>query len=158
MNNKLSNIIYMALIAAMYAVLTIMFAPISYGILQFRIADVLQSTVLKDQKYIFGLGLGVFIANMFSNVGGPLDYYFMPLVEILAGISAYYIYKNTKKKFSDFIAMGIFSFIISCGVGIVLYYVLGIPFYIGFSIVFVSQIIINFCGVIIIKKIWDRIP
>lgn len=158
MNNKLSNIIYMALIAAMYAVLTIMFAPISYGILQFRIADVLQSTVLKDQKYIFGLGLGVFIANMFSNVGGPLDYYFMPIIQILAGSIAYILYRNIKNKFSDFISMGIFSFIISCGVGIVLYYVLGISFYVGFTFVFISQIIINFCSVIIIKKIWNRIP
>lgn len=156
--NNLSIIIYISLISAIYTVLTILFAPISYGILQFRIADILQATVLKDKKYIFGLGLGVYFANMFSSIGGPLEYFFMPIVQVFAGYVAFYLYRNIKNKFSDFISMGFFSFIISSGVGIVLYYVLGISFYIGFTAVFISQIIINFCSVIIIKKIWNRIP
>jgi uncharacterized membrane protein len=155
---NITDMVYIALIGAVYAVITILFAPISYGVIQFRFSEIIQATVLKDKKYIYGLGLGVFLSNTLSTVGGPLDWYVMPIVQIFAGLVAYTIYHKINKPHMDYFAMIVLSAIIASGVGFVLLIALGIPYIIGFSSVFVSQVIINMFSVFIIKKIWNRLP
>ena len=54
------------LIAAMYAVLTIFLAPISYGSIQFRVSEILVLLCFFNKRYAIGLILGCLIANCFS--------------------------------------------------------------------------------------------
>lgn len=65
------RIVKVALVAALYAVLTLALAPISYGNLQFRLSEILVLLAFFDPFYIAGLTLGCFIANMLGPNGLP---------------------------------------------------------------------------------------
>ena len=58
-----------AIIAALYAALTWLFAPISYGPVQFRISEVLVLLVVLNPKYAISLIIGCFVANTTSSLG-----------------------------------------------------------------------------------------
>ena len=55
-----------AIIASLYVVLTVAISPLSYGNIQFRIAEILVFLCFFRHDYIIGLTLGCFIANLFS--------------------------------------------------------------------------------------------
>ncbi len=56
------------IVAALYAAITILAAPLSYGFMQFRIADAMCLLVCIDPSLTIGLSLGCLIANLFSTV------------------------------------------------------------------------------------------
>lgn len=58
-----------AIIAALYAALTWLLAPISYGAVQFRISEILVLLVVFKPSYCVALILGCFIANTTSSLG-----------------------------------------------------------------------------------------
>ena len=58
-----------AMIAAIYAVLTLAIAPLSFGLVQVRFSEMLMLLAYIDKKYAPGLILGCFIANCFSPFG-----------------------------------------------------------------------------------------
>lgn len=58
-------------VGALYALLTIVLAPISYGPMQFRVSEALTVLPLIFPETAIGLTIGCFIANIFGN--GPLD-------------------------------------------------------------------------------------
>lgn len=63
------DIILNAIVAALYAVLTIGLAPISYGPVQVRLSEVLVLLAFYNRKWIPGLIAGCIIANMDSPMG-----------------------------------------------------------------------------------------
>lgn len=69
--SKSYQVVSMALIAGIYVVVTMITAPLSFGILNFRIAEALNFLGLYRQRHIYALTLGVFISNYFAF--GPLD-------------------------------------------------------------------------------------
>lgn len=64
-----STIVKTGMIAAIYAVVTMALAPISYGDIQFRISEVLTLLAFINPIYIPGLVLGCIIANLQSPLG-----------------------------------------------------------------------------------------
>lgn len=62
-------IVRTAIVAALYAVLTIALAPISYGLIQFRLSEVMTLLAFINPVYIAGLTLGTLISNMASHLG-----------------------------------------------------------------------------------------
>ncbi len=58
-----------AIIAALYAVVTIICGPLSYEFAQFRISEILNLMVFFNPTYTLGLTLGCLIANLASTVG-----------------------------------------------------------------------------------------
>ncbi len=58
-----------AVIAAVYAVLTIGLAPISYGPIQVRISEFMTLLAFVNKKYVPGLVIGCFLANLGSPFG-----------------------------------------------------------------------------------------
>jgi uncharacterized membrane protein len=69
---KFRDMLEIAMIASAYFVLTIGFAPISYGPIQFRVSDILSTLPYTRQfgsKAVLGLTLGVLLANMISPYG-----------------------------------------------------------------------------------------
>lgn len=67
--NNVRMIAYTAMIAAVYAVMTVAIAPLGYGLVQFRVSEVLVLLAFIDKRYAPGLILGCFIANCFSPFG-----------------------------------------------------------------------------------------
>jgi len=68
-STKTKMLVSTALIAAIYVVMTLAIAPLSYGMIQIRISEVLVLLAFIDKKYAPGLVLGCFIANCFSPFG-----------------------------------------------------------------------------------------
>ena len=81
-----------AIIAAIYAVVTVAIAPLSYMGVQFRISEILVLLAIFDPLYIGGLTLGCLIANLLGP-NGPMDVLFGTLATL---ISVYAIYLTGK--------------------------------------------------------------
>lgn len=58
-----------AIIAALYVVLTLSIAPVSFGPVQFRISEVMNLLAFYNPINAIGIVVGVFISNMFSPLG-----------------------------------------------------------------------------------------
>lgn len=61
-----------AMIAAIYAALTLLIAPLAYGAVQFRFTEVMVLLAFVDPLYVPGLLIGCFLANLLG-VGGITD-------------------------------------------------------------------------------------
>lgn len=57
------------LTAAIYVVLTVGLSSLSYGSVQFRVAEAMMLLCLFSKDHIYSLTVGCFIANIFSSVG-----------------------------------------------------------------------------------------
>ncbi len=134
-----------AIVAALYAVFTLMLAPVSYGVIQFRVSEMLKVLVLFDPFLALGIGLGTFIANMFSPFAGPWDLVWMPLTDIVGGFLAWGVFRLMRKKFPA-VAMIIYAITTGASVGLMLQaFGLG-GFYILSAGVIVSELIILLAG------------
>ena len=77
-----------ALIAAVYVVLVLLFKPISFGAIQFRIAEALCILPFFSLSAVPGLALGCLLGNFFSGAAMP-DVLFGTLATLLAAILSY---------------------------------------------------------------------
>lgn len=75
-----------AAIAALYAVLTLVLAPISYGPWQFRVAEALTVLPFVTPAAIPGLTVGCVVANMLGSGYGILDIVFGSLATLIAAV------------------------------------------------------------------------
>ncbi|NLC17101.1 MAG: QueT transporter family protein [Clostridiales bacterium] len=77
-----------AIIAALYAGLTILLQPISYGPIQFRVSEALTILPLFFVEAIPGLAVGCFLANAYMY--GPIDMILGSLATLVAAILTRY--------------------------------------------------------------------
>lgn len=91
--NRNRFLVHAAFIAAVYAVLTIAFAPLSYGQIQVRFAEALTVLPYFTPAAIPGLFVGCIVAN-FLGPGGMLDVVFGSTATLIA---AYLSYKMPAK-------------------------------------------------------------
>jgi uncharacterized membrane protein len=108
-----------ALIAALYVVLTFVLAPVSYGLLQFRVSEMLKVFVLLNPLYALGIGLGTLIANLFSPFAGPWDLLWMPLTDIAGGFLAWGLFRLIGR-WSIFPSMVLYALTTGLAVGMML--------------------------------------
>ena len=77
------EMVFNALLAAIYVVLTVVISPLSYGAIQFRFSEFLVLFCFWNKRYTIGLALGCLIANIFSPMAA-LDIPFGTLATLLA--------------------------------------------------------------------------
>ena len=93
-NNKLVyNLTYSAVIAAVYVVLTMVFAPIGFGPIQFRISEALTVLPFFTPAAIPGLFLGCLIANLLGSAV-VLDVVFGSLATLIGAIGSYLLRRH----------------------------------------------------------------
>jgi uncharacterized membrane protein len=93
MNNKTRFMVQAGLIAAIYVVITIAFAPFSYGPVQVRLSEMLTVLPFFTPAAIPGLFIGAMMANVYGGLG---------ILDVVVGSSATLIaavltYKTSKK-------------------------------------------------------------
>ena len=83
------------MIAALYVVLTLIFAPISFGEVQIRISEALTILPFFTPAAVPGLFVGCLIANM---IGGAvvLDIVFGSIATLIGAIGTYLLRKNNR--------------------------------------------------------------
>ncbi len=72
------------LVTALYAVLTVLLSPFSYGVMQVRIAEALMLLCCCRKRWCVALTLGCLIANIFG--GMPTDILFGTLATAIAAV------------------------------------------------------------------------
>jgi uncharacterized membrane protein len=135
-----------AAIAAVYVVLTLALAPISFGPLQFRVSELLKPLALFDPALAFAFGLGTGLSNLWSPFG-PWDYVAMPIVDALAAFLCWRLRRR------PWLSLTLQALVIALGVAI---FPLGLggalPVYLTFPAVAVSQLIILLVAYAVIWK------
>jgi uncharacterized membrane protein len=108
-----------AMIGAIYAVLTVALAPISYGVIQVRVAEALTVLPYFTPAAIPGLFVGCMIANIYGGHGLP-DIVFGSL----ATLAAAFVSSRIKLKYLVPVPPIVINALV---IGYVLHYVLGFP-------------------------------
>lgn len=81
-----------AVIAALYAVLTLVLAPISYGNLQCRVSEAMTLLPMILPQSVPGLFVGCLIANIYT--GNVMDIIFGSLATLVAAVGTYTLRKK----------------------------------------------------------------
>lgn len=87
-NKKIQFITHAAVIAAIYTVLVIIFAPISFGPVQVRIAEALTVLPYFTPAAIPGVTIGCFLSAALT-AADPLDMIFGSLATLIAALTSY---------------------------------------------------------------------
>lgn len=132
------------LIGALYAVLTIGLAPIAFGPMQFRVAEMLKPLLFRSPIYLVGLVVGMVVGNFFSPFG-LLDTAVMPGLIFVAGVAA----RHIPNRWAGCIFM---AGITSVGVAMVLHLAIHLPFFITAVYIFVPEVILYVIG----ELVWKR--
>ena len=76
-----------ALIAAIYTAAALLLAPLSYGVLQFRVSEALVLLPFIKKDTIWGVTIGCLLANLLNPLGAnPLDVVFGTLATFIAAV------------------------------------------------------------------------
>ena len=94
-NKKVLFLVQAAMIAAIYVVLTVLFAPFSFGEIQVRIAEALTILPVFTPAAIPGLFVGCIIGNIFGGSILP-DIIFGSLATLIGAVFTYLLRKQTK--------------------------------------------------------------
>lgn len=108
-----------AIIGALYAALTIILAPISYGQIQVRVSEALTVLPALVPAAIPGLFVGCIVANIYGG-NGPVDIIFGSLATLLAAFLSYKMPKRYLVPLPPIIVNGIV-------IGFVLNYLYQLP-------------------------------
>ncbi len=128
---KTKYLIEASVIAAVYAVLTVVLSPISYGMMQVRISEALTVLPFFTPAAIPGLFVGCLVSNLISPYGLP-DLVCGSLASLIAAIASY-ILRNRPilVPLPPVLANGVI-------VGAMLYYVYAVPVSLPLSMLWVA--------------------
>ena len=143
-----------AIFAALYVALGMVFAPISFLALQFRIAGVIRPAIAKKPLLVVGYAIGVVITNFFSPFAGFLELVFMPLMSIVAGLAGYYAAKSFGKSYV--VAGAVIAVIIPISVSWMLNQILELPIAVTLPGLLLSEQIVNALGSIVFRAVDTR--
>ena len=122
-----------ALIAAIYVVITVALAPISYGQIQLRVSEALTSLAYIEAAAIPGLNVGVIIANIFGGLG-PWDIFGGSFLTLVAAVLTWLLGKFFRARKTGSLR------------------------YVGPAIALIPPVVINAFGVAYILKIVAKVP
>lgn len=134
-----------AIIACIYAVLTLAIAPLAYSEVQFRISEVMVFLAFYNRKYIPGLVIGCFLSNIPSSLGW---------MDMVFGTFSTLVVVITMNKVNNrYIASVLGALITGVIVGFELHLAFGIPFLINAIYVAIGEFGVLLIGAILFKTI-----
>ena len=113
-----------AIYAAMYVVLAFVFSPISYGVINFRVANILIGLVpIIGWPAVLGQALGVFIANQpaLGDPLGPID-----LINVIPSFAFAFLLWKLRNR-SVFLGLTLYSIALGLTVSYALHYAFDLP-------------------------------
>lgn len=150
-NKRTKQWIVNAVVAAIYVVLTGAFSWMSFGVVQFRLSEILNHLAVFNKKYIIGIVAGVFISNLLFSPSVLLDILFGSAHTLLALLAMRFLTKNmTKimpKMLVNTLMFAVFSFIIAAE----LHLAFGMPFWFSYFTVALGEVVVMLVGVPIMK-------
>jgi len=154
-NHQVRDLTAMALIAALYVALCYAFAFMSYGPIQFRIAEMLLVLVIYNKKYAAGVVAGTFIANQL--IYGWIDMLVGTFATVLVCLAIILVKDLTLKKINTVLAASLFNGLI---IGLMLRYIFDEPHALWFimATVALGQFVVVLAGVLIFSGVEKTNP
>ena len=154
MTTNIKKLVTTALVAAIYATLTLVLGAISYGPIQFRVAEIMVLLPFIKKDYIWGLTIGCFLANIIGPYGVP-DIIFGTTATFL---SVYAVYMTSKmmdgKKYALLVSSIWPTVINAIIIGIMLNIFFGLPLMLSMAQVGFGQfVVITIIGVPMYKSL-----
>ena len=146
-----------AIIAALYAAVTIALAPISYGPVQFRVSEIMVLLAFFDPFYIGGLTLGCFIANILGP-NGVADIIFGTLATFISVYAISLTGKFLKNNKASLIIASLWPTIFNgVIIGLMLNYLYQLPLILSIGEVAIGEfVVVTIVGVPVIKLIQNK--
>ena len=146
-----------AIIAALYVAITMLVAPISFGNVQFRVAEMFNHLVAFDARFSIGVTLGVFISNaLFSNVG-PIDLIFGVGHTIITLGIFIFLCKFVKNMWARLILNSLLFTFTMFIIALQLNLVLEFPFWETWAFVAIGEFVVMMVGIPIIAALNNRL-
>ncbi|MBN2410748.1 QueT transporter family protein [candidate division KSB1 bacterium] len=123
-----------AIIGALYAALTLILAPVSYGPVQVRIAEALTVLPYFFPQAIPGLYLGCMAANIFGGYG-PIDIFGGSFLTLIAAFLTYWLRRFNKPWLAPLPPVVINAF----GVSLYLAWLADVPYWVTVGYIAVGQ-------------------
>lgn len=158
-SSKMSTreIVLSAIIAALYVAITFVFSAISYGPVQFRIAEMLNCLIIYDKRYIWGITLGVLISNLQSTLG-IIDITWGTLTTVITLTVVYFMTKKiTDRRVQLAICVLITTVLMGFLVALGLTYVLKSPFLYTWLTVSLGELVVMLAGAFVIYFLGNTI-
>ncbi|WP_122640545.1 QueT transporter family protein [Romboutsia sp. Marseille-P6047] len=157
MKNNTKRIATTAVVAALYAALTLALPILSYGPVQFRISEVMTLLPLIGKEYILGLTLGCFLANILGPYGVP-DIIFGTLATFISAYLVYLTGKYMRDKKSTVLVASLWPVVVNAIiVGIQLNVFFGYPLFLSMLEVGLGQfVVVTIVGVILFKVVNNK--
>ncbi|MGX7420504.1 QueT transporter family protein [Carnobacterium gallinarum] len=149
---KTKTLMINATIATIYVVITLALSFMSYGAVQFRVAEMLNYLVVFNKKYIPGIVAGVLI----SNLGSPIIQYDMifgvgqSLISLVLAVMIIKYLNNTWLKMSVVLVLFALS---STLIAWELLLALEVPFWAGYTSVVIGEVTVLLVGMPIMKNL-----
>jgi uncharacterized membrane protein len=155
--NKTRQIAEIATFAALYAILTWLFAPISYQIFQFRVPECLKSIVVSRRHLIWAFVLGNALSNIFSPFVGMWELLWMPLINVAGAGSAWIIGHRLQGTRGLAVGGAIYAIWVAFGVSFMLFMLFNVPLLLTFVYLLIPEVILIVGFSPVMKKVNDRI-
>ena len=148
LSNQIKSITKLSIVAALYVALTYAFSFMSFGEIQFRIAEILMLLCFFNKKYTISLTLGCLIANLFSPYG-IVDIVFGTLATFVACVGI--ILFNKKHLFLASLMVPIGNIIVGIEIAIINSFTL-VPALLTILWIFIGEfVVVSIVGVPLFK-------
>lgn len=156
-NNTVQRLVKTAIIAALYAVVTFVLAPISYGPIQFRVSEIMVLLAFFDPFYILGLTIGCFIANILGP-NGLMDIIFGTLATFISVYAISLTEKFVRNKKVSLVVASLWPTIFNgLIIGGMLNYVYHLPLILSIGEVAIGEfVVVTIVGVPVVKFIQNK--
>lgn len=156
-DNITKKLVKTAVVAAIYTILTVILAPISYGPVQFRISEILVLLAVIDPFYIVGLTVGCLVANIFGGYG-PMDIVFGTVATFLSVTCVYLTGKYVRNKKVSLVLASIWPTIFNgLIIGWMLNIVAGLPMVLSMIQVGIGEfVVVTLVGVPVFRLIENK--
>lgn len=135
-------------IAALYAALTVVLQPASYGPLQFRVAEVLKPLVIWEPHLIAAFVLGNLLGNLASPYAGPWELVFMPFANLAGAWGCHVLGRRW-----PYAGAALYALVVAGAVAVMLSALLRAPFWGLFPALLASEAILIVGGVPVMQAV-----
>jgi len=143
-----------ALVAAAYTALGYIFAPVSFAVLQFRVAEIVKPLVLYRRHLVWSLPLGVALVNLASPYAGAWELLWMPAMNLVGGYLAWWLGQIS----NAYVGASFLAGWIALAVALMLTVVLHLPFWPVFFSLLVSESLLIVGGVPLMRWVSQKLP
>lgn len=140
------------MVAALYAVLTWILAPLSYGPIQFRLAEILKGVLPFRKHLLLAFVVGNLLANLLSPFGGAWELIFMPAANLVGGLIC--IWLGGRR---PYLGAAAFALILAAAVATVLHAAAHLPWLAAFPPLLLSEMVLIVGGVPVMGAIARRL-